>query len=123
LPTEDLKWSMQTFYCHIPAPTGKWTIQVINMKLDSLSNKKPWELTSYWPRNCKYSLSSYNLSPRLASLLLWARRIPMFAPMRHPYGLKSTFLEEVILCVAKEEIQPVFMTAWVMVYRRRKIAQ
>jgi hypothetical protein len=23
LPTEDLKWSMQTFYCHIPAPTGK----------------------------------------------------------------------------------------------------
>jgi hypothetical protein len=47
----------------------------------------------------------------------------MFAPMRHPYGLKSTFLEAVILCVAKEEIQPVLMTASVMVYRRRKIAQ
>jgi hypothetical protein len=86
-------------------------MQVINMKLDDLSNYKPLQLTSYWPRNCKYSLSSYNLSPRSASLLLLARRIPMFTPMRHPYGLKNTFLEAVILCVAKEEIQPVLMTA------------
>lgn len=62
------------------------------MKLNNLSNKESRELTSSWLRNCKYSLSSYNLFPPFASHL-WARRIPTCAPTRPPSGPKSFLLE------------------------------
>lgn len=32
-------------------PQGSQTIQGTEVKLNNLSNKEPWELTSYWPRN------------------------------------------------------------------------
>lgn len=80
LPPEDLIYSIQPFYCHVPAPQGSQTIQGTEVNLNNLSNKEPWELTYYWPRNRKYSLRSYNLSSTPA-FLLWARRLHTFAFM------------------------------------------
>ena len=80
LPPEDLIYSIQPFYCLVPAPQGSQTIQGTEVNLNNLSNKEPWELTYYWPRNHKYSLLSYNLSSTPA-FLLWARRLHTFAFM------------------------------------------